>query len=133
MIYGSIITNFTVRANGHLMQTKGFFSPFSFSNCFLHSSGLLKCFNFIVNLYVKHIFSHYMVWISWVDFSKLVLMSFYMQNYYAMPLSCRGVQLVERNEEVCIFYEKFNIQGKWDLKGRSIEWFRCRINIWSVS
>ena len=25
----------------------------------------------------------------------------------------RGVQLIERNEEVCIFYEKVNIQSKF--------------------
>lgn len=26
--------------------------------------------------------------------------------------NARGIQLIERNEEVCIFYEKVNIQGK---------------------
>lgn len=25
--------------------------------------------------------------------------------------NARGIQLIERNEEVCIFYEKVNIQG----------------------
>ena len=28
----------------------------------------------------------------------------------------RGIQLIERNEEVCIFYEKINIHGKKNLK-----------------
>lgn len=26
--------------------------------------------------------------------------------------NARGIQLIERNEEVCIFYEKVNIQGR---------------------
>jgi len=26
-------------------------------------------------------------------------------------LRCRGVHLIERNEEVCIFYERVNLQG----------------------
>lgn len=28
----------------------------------------------------------------------------------------RGIQLIERNEEVCIFYEKVNIQGKQSIR-----------------
>jgi len=28
---------------------------------------------------------------------------------------CRGIKLIERNEEVCIFYEKVNIQGIYNL------------------
>ena len=25
----------------------------------------------------------------------------------------RGIKLIERNEEVCVFYEKLNVQGEW--------------------
>ena len=34
-----------------------------------------------------------------------------------VSLLCRGVQLIERNEEVCIFYEKVNIQEDMIRKG----------------
>ena len=27
---------------------------------------------------------------------------------------CRGIKLIERNEEVCVFYEKVNIQGNYN-------------------
>ena len=32
--------------------------------------------------------------------------------FFFFPVSFRGIHLIETNEEVCVFYEKLNIQGK---------------------
>ena len=37
---------------------------------------------------------------------------FYIQCSFFFPVLFRGIHLIETNEEVCVFYEKLNIQGK---------------------
>ena len=32
--------------------------------------------------------------------------------FFFFPVLFRGIHLIETNEEVCVFYEKLNIQGK---------------------
>jgi len=42
--------------------------------------------------------------------------------------NARGIQLIERNEEVCIFYEKVNIQGMFSSRKCTLPLPFCAIH-----